>query len=137
MDHIQEKLPFLLTQVERPGRYTGNEINAIKKSWEDANCRICLVYPDSYEVGMPFIGFQILYHIINKSEGLLAERAFSPWVDMEALLREHQVPLFSLESKHALSEFDLVGFTLQYEMTYTNILNALELSGIPVFSKVR
>jgi radical SAM family uncharacterized protein/radical SAM-linked protein len=137
MDHIQEKIPFLLTQVERPGRYTGNEINAIKKSWEDANCRLCLVYPDSYEVGMPFIGFQILYHILNKNEGIIAERAFSPWVDMEALLREHHVPMFSLESKHALSEFDLVGFTLQYEMTYTNILNALELSGIPVYSKDR
>ena len=131
-DRIQENLSFLLTQVERPGRYTGNEINIIKKSWDDTECRICLVYPDAYEVGMPFIGYQILYHILNKKEGILAERAFSPWVDMEKLLRKHKVPMFSLESKRALSDFDLVGFTLQYEMTYSNILNALDLSNIPV-----
>jgi radical SAM family uncharacterized protein/radical SAM-linked protein len=137
MDKIQEKLPFLLTQVERPGRYTGNEINAQLKNWDDAVCRVCLVFPDSYEVGMPFLGYQILYHILNKKEGILADRAFSPWVDMEGLLREHHVPLFSLESKKALSEFDLVGFTLQYEMTYSNILNALELSNIPVYAKDR
>ena len=132
IDRIQENLSFLLTQVERPGRYTGNEINTIKKSWENAECRVCLVYPDAYEVGMPFIGYQILYHILNKKDGILAERAFSPWVDMEKLLREREVPLFSLESKHALSDFDLVGFTLQYEMTYSNILNALDLSNIPI-----
>jgi len=137
IDRIQENLPFLLTQVERPGRYTGNEINTIKKPWENAECRVCLVYPDAYEVGMPFIGFQILYHILNEKKGVIAERAFSPWVDMENLLRTHRVPLFSLESKHALSDFDLVGFTLQYEMTYTNILNTLDLSNIPLRNKDR
>ncbi|MCD6336737.1 MAG: TIGR03960 family B12-binding radical SAM protein [Candidatus Marinimicrobia bacterium] len=137
MDRIQEKLPFLLTQVERPGRYTGNEINAQLKNWDDSDYRVCLVFPDSYEVGMPFLGYQMLYYILNKKEGILADRAFSPWVDMENLLRKHRVPLFSLESKKALSEFDLVGFTLQYEMTYSNILNVLELSNIPVFAKDR
>ena len=96
-----------------------------------------MVYPDSYEVGMPFIGYQILYHIINKLPGVLADRAFSPWVDMEELMRKEGVPLFSLEQKKPLSEFDLVGFTLQYEMTYSNVLNALELSGIPIRSKER
>jgi len=134
---IQEKLPFLLSRVERPGRYTGNEINVRKKNWDENDCRVCLVYPDSYEVGMPFIGFQILYHIMNKKDGVLADRAFSPWIDMEALLREHDVPMFSLEQKRSLKEFDLIGFTLQYEMTYSNILNALYLSGIPVKSKDR
>ncbi|RKY54837.1 MAG: TIGR03960 family B12-binding radical SAM protein [Candidatus Neomarinimicrobiota bacterium] len=137
MDRIQEKLPFLLTQVERPGRYTGNEINAQLKNWDDSDYRVCLVFPESYEVGMPFLGYQMLYYILNKKEGILADRAFSPWVDMENLLRKHRVPLFSLESKKALSEFDLVGFTLQYEMTYSNILNVLELSNIPVFAKDR
>ena len=132
IDRIQENLPFLLTQVERPGRYTGNEINTIIKSWDDAECRVCLVYPDAYEVGMPFLGYQILYHILNEKDGILAERAFSPWVDMEKLLRERNVPLFSLESKRGLADFDLVGFTLQYEMTYSNILNVLDLSNIPV-----
>lgn len=137
MDLINKKIPYLLTQVEKPGRYTGNEINVIKKDWDKTPMRICLVYPDSYEVGMPFIGYQILYHILNKAEGILAERAFSPWVDMEELLRKEQVPLFSLETKHSLKDFDLIGFTLQYEMTYTNILNALDLSGIPIRNKDR
>lgn len=132
MNQINEKLPFLLTKAEHPGRYTGNEINVSKKDWDSNPVRVCLVYPDAYEVGMPFIGYQILYHILNKQKGVLAERAFSPWVDMEALMREHKVPLFSLESKHALSDFDAVGFTLQYEMTYSNVLNAMDLGGIPV-----
>ena len=137
MDRIDQRLPLLLNRVERPGRYTGNEINILKKNWDKTPCRVCLVYPDAYEVGMPFIGYQILYHIINEQNGILAERAFSPWVDMEALLREEDLPLFSLESKHALSEFDLVGFTLQYEMTYSNILNALDMSNIPLRNKDR
>ncbi len=137
MTKISEKLPLLLSKVEKPGRYTGNEINVRSKSWDENPCRVCLVYPDSYEVGMPFIGFQIMYHIMNEHEGVLADRSFSPWVDMEALLREHHVPMFSLEQKRSLKEFDLVGFTLQYEMTYSNILNALELSGIPIRNKDR
>ena len=131
-DIIKNKLPYLLTQVEKPGRYTGNEINVINKNWESNPFRVCLVYPDSYEVGMPFIGYQILYHILNKANGILADRAFAPWVDMEALLREENVPLFSLEAKKGLKDFDLVGFTLQYEMTYSNVLNILDLSDIPV-----
>ncbi len=131
-DRINQKLPYLLTQVEKPGRYTGNEINVVKKDWSENPMRVCLVYPDSYEVGMPFIGYPILYNILNRSEGILAERAFAPWVDMEELLRNENIPMFSLESKHALKEFDLVGFTLQYEMIYSNILNIMDLSGIPI-----
>lgn len=137
MDMINKKLPYILSQVEKPGRYIGNEINVIKKEWNEISMRVCLFYPDSYEVGMPFIGYQILYHILNQAEGILAERAFSPWVDMEALLRKEQVPLFSLETKHPLKDFDLVGFTLQYEMTYSNILNALDLSNIPIRNSER
>ena len=137
MNLILKKLPFLLNGVERPGRYTGNEINVIKKKWDKCDCKVCLVYPDSYEIGMPFIGYQILYHILNRTNGVLAERAFSPWIDMEAQLRDKNVPLFSLESKRALSEFDLVGFTLQYEMTYSNVLNTMDLAGIPVRNSER
>lgn len=137
MSRIKNILPRLLSCVERPGRYIGNEIFMQKKSWEDAVCRTCLVYPDTYEVGMPFLGFQILYHILNRSETLLAERCFSPWTDMEAALREAKVPLFSLETQRPLREFDIVGITLQYEMTYTNILNILDLAGIPLFSRER
>ncbi|MBN2781293.1 MAG: TIGR03960 family B12-binding radical SAM protein, partial [Candidatus Marinimicrobia bacterium] len=137
MDLLQQRLPFLLTQVERPGRYTGNEINVTLDESKDSPCRVCLVYPDTYEVGMPFIGHQILYHILNRDKRITAERCFSPWVDMEELLRQNRLPLFSLESKRGLNTFDIVGFTLQYEMTYTNILNILDLSHIPLFSDER
>ena len=133
MSHtVTEKLAPLLLRVERPGRYIGNEINIRNIPWEEADCRVCLFYPDTYEVGMPFIGFQILYHIINEHEHCLADRGFSPWPDMEALLRENNIPLYGLESKRPLKDFDIIGFTLQYEMTYTNILNALDIAGIPL-----
>ena len=137
MSIISNTLPLLLSQVERPGRYIGHEINIQITPWDTTSCRVCLVYPDTYEVGMPFIGYQILYHIINSKKDFLAERCFSPWVDMEKELRKHNVPLFSLESQHPLNAFDIVGFTLQYEMTYTNILNALDLSHIPIYAAER
>lgn len=125
-------LSFLLSNVEKPGRYIGHEINMIKKNWSEADIKTCLIYPDTYEVGMPFLGFQILYHIINKNPHFLAERCFAPWTDMEALLRGKNLPLFSLENKQALNEFDVLGVTLQYEMTYTNILNIFDLGHVPI-----
>lgn len=137
MQTVVQKLAPLLPRVERPGRYIGNEINIRSISWKKADCRVCLFYPDIYEVGMPFIGFQILYHIINEREHLLADRCFSAWPDMEALLRENNIPLYGLESKRPLVDFDIIGFTLQYEMTYTNILNALDISGIPLHAGER
>jgi radical SAM family uncharacterized protein/radical SAM-linked protein len=134
---LADKLSFLLPRVERPGRYIGNEINMLRKEWEKADCRVCLIYPDTYEIGMAFTGYHILYHILNKKDKCLAERAFSPWPDMEELMRKENIPLYSLESMRPIRQFDIIGFTLQYEMTFTNILNVLDLSGIPLLSSDR
>jgi len=121
---------YILPRVSKPGRYTGGELNSIRK--EDAEVRLALVYPDSYEVGMSYsVGFGILYHIINRLPWAAAERAYAPWSDLEALLREHELPLCSLESQLPLCEFDVVGFTLQYELHYSNILRMLDRGGIP------
>ncbi len=129
---IEEKiLPF----VEKPGRYIGNEFNIIVKP--DARIRIALCFPDIYEIGMSYIGFKILYNIVNKIEWASAERVYAPWVDAEEIMRKENIPLFSLETKRPLKFFDVVGFTFQYELHYTNVLNILELGGIPVFSKDR
>ncbi|RKY89256.1 TIGR03960 family B12-binding radical SAM protein, partial [candidate division KSB1 bacterium] len=119
-----------LLSVSKPGRYTGNELNVIKKNQEEVLFRIALCFPDVYEVAFPYLGFQILYHIINKHPRWAAERVYAPWVDMENLMRQKNVPLFSLETKTPVKEFDALGFTLQYELHYTNILNMLDLSGI-------
>jgi radical SAM family uncharacterized protein/radical SAM-linked protein len=127
----------ILTRVEKPGRYTGGELNMIRKKPEDTDINICFAYPDLYEVGMPFQGFQQLYHIVNSKKNYAAERVFAPWPDMETALRSNQIPLFSLENQKPVYSFDIVGFTLQYEMTYTNILNMLDLSCMPVKSADR
>ena len=126
-------LPFVL----KPGRYIGNEINIISKNECDVSIRFALAFPDVYEIGMSYQGYDILYHILNKEEDIWAERVFAPWTDMEKKLREHSVPLYSLESFTPLKDFDIIGFTLQYELTYTNILNMLDLSGIPLWQKER
>ncbi|HEX9016227.1 MAG TPA: TIGR03960 family B12-binding radical SAM protein [Chloroflexota bacterium] len=127
----------ILPRVSKPARYTGGELNSIRKEWASATARIALVYPDVYEVGMSNLGLQILYSRVNDVPGLLAERSYAPWVDMEALMREAGVPLFSLESRTPLSEFDLVGISLSLELTYTNVLNILDLAGLPVLARER
>lgn len=127
----------ILPSVQKPARYAGGELNEIKKDWDKTAIKVCLCYPDTYEVGMSNMGLQILYHIINQTDFALAERAYTPWPDMEAKLRENKLPLYSLESFKPLSEFDLVGFSLQHELTYTNLINMLDLSGIPIYSKDR
>ncbi|MGY0394053.1 MULTISPECIES: TIGR03960 family B12-binding radical SAM protein [unclassified Fusobacterium] len=119
-----------LLKVEKPGQYLGNEINSIHKEKFDA--RMCLFFPDIYEVGMSNLGIRILYSILNRVEGFSLERGFSPMEDMEKIMRENGVPMFSLESKTPLKEFDVVGFSLSYEMCYPNVLNALDLAGIPL-----
>lgn len=127
----------ILSKVTKPGRYTGGEVNIINKNPSDVDIRFGLCFPDVYEVGMSHLGIKILYHKINEREDSYCERAFAPWSDMETLMRENNIPLYALESKDGLNEFDFVGFTLQYEMSYTNILNMLDLSEIPLLSADR
>jgi radical SAM family uncharacterized protein len=122
----------ILHQVNRPARYTGGEWNSIVKDWETIPVRLALAYPDSYEIGMSNMAVPILYDIINRRPDALAERVYAPWVDMEALMRRRGIPLYSLESKHPLKEFDIIGFSLGYELSYTNVLNMLDLAGIPL-----
>ena len=111
----------LLKQVEKPIRYTGEEINMCKKCLDDIRFRYCFCFPDVYEIGMSHLGLRILYDLYNRRDDTYCERAFAPWVDMEELMRKNNVPLFSLETKTSLNEFDMIGFTLQYEMSFTNI----------------
>lgn len=134
---IKTFLDRYLITVSKPGRYTGGEFNQIIKDWQSTEVHVCLSFPDIYDIGLPNLGMSILYETINKREDSLAERAYSPWTDMEDLLRSHDMPLFSLESKTPLNEFDIVGFTLPYETLYTNLLNMLDLGGIPIHSSER
>lgn len=127
----------ILPIVEKPSRYLGTELNTVHKNLSDIDLRICLAFPDSYDIGLGNLGLQILYHILNRDPGIWAERAFAPNTDMEAQLRRRGIPFFSLESRTPLREFDAVGFTLQWELTYTNILNMLQMGGIPVLSEER
>ncbi len=122
----------LLGTVARPCRYTNSEWNSVRKDHSKAKARFCLCYPDVYEVGMSHLGLKILYHILNSHPDYLAERAFAPWTDMEAALREAGLPLISLESSVPLRDFDVIGFTLACELTYTNLFTMLDLGGIPI-----
>ena len=122
----------LIARVAKPARYTGGELNSITKAWDEHAVRVCLAYPDIYDLGMANLGLMILYDIVNARADALAERVFSPWTDMETLLREHGEPLRSLESRHAVHEFDVLGISLQYEASYTNVLNMLDLAQIAV-----
>ncbi len=125
------------SQIRRPGRYLGNEINAVRKDLSKVEVSIALVFPDTYEIGMSHLGLKILYNLLNREPWIACERAFSPWIDMEEALRREKIPLASLESGRPLSNFDIVGFSIQHELCYTNILNILDLSGIPFLSSER
>lgn len=127
----------MLSSVTKPARYTGGEINVVKKDKNAVDIRFAMCFPDVYEVGMSHLGIKILYHKINERNDAYCERAFAPWDDMEQVMRSNGVPLFALESKDSLKDFDFVGFTLQYEMSYTNIVNMLDLSNIPLLSEER
>ena len=137
MPSIAKEVDRLLPRVSKPPRYLGNEWNAVIKDPAGVDLRVLLAFPDVYEVGMSHLGLKILYHIINQREDMLAERVYSPWIDMEDLLRQEGLPLFSLENKLPAADFDIIGFTLQYELSYTNILNMLDLAGIPLKARDR
>ena len=136
MDY-REALDSILPLVEKPARYVGGEWNAVRKNEEEINTRIALCFPDTYEIGMSHLGLKILYSLLNNRAGWAAERVYAPWPDMEAKLRERDIPLLSLESYTPLCKFDVVGFSLQYEMTYTNVLTMLDLGGIPIHTSER
>jgi len=130
---VEEVLPA----VSKPSRYIGMEWNAVKKDPSLAKVKVALAFPDTYEIGMSHLGLKILYQILNRRPEFLAERAYAPWVDAEQLLRERRIPLCTMESGYSLADFDLIGFTLQYELSYTTILNMLDLAGIPLRSEER
>lgn len=139
--HLNEQQMMLLERmldgVQKPARYMGGEMNAMTKPWDTADVRFAFCFPDTYEIAMSHLGMKILYHIINSAPHYLCERVCMPWVDLADQLRHERLPLFSLESRHFVREFDIVGFTLQYEMSFTNILEMLDLSGIPIDAKDR
>src|SRR4026209_2434488 len=136
-EQIESKLDRILLKVQKPGRYVGGELNSVVKDWDKVSAKVAFVFPDIYDIGVSNVGLKILYDQVNQREDALAERAYAPWLDMEALMREHGIPLYALESKQPLACFDLIGLTLPYETLYTNALNILDLSGIPVRSADR
>lgn len=131
------KLKEALGRVQKPGRYTGGEPGSVYKDKEKVDVRFAFCFPDTYEVGMSFLGEKILYELLNSHENWWCERAFMPWLDMKAEMERLDLPLYTMESKDPLTDFDAVGFTLQYELSYTNILAMLDLAHIPFYAKDR
>lgn len=127
----------ILMQIEKPARYIGNEVNAVMKDGKAVKIRFAMCFPDVYEIGMSHLGIQIIYDMLNWFEDVWCERVYSPWVDLDAIMREKKIPLFALESQEPVKNFNFLGITLQYEMCYTNVLQILELSNIPLFSAQR
>ena len=137
IQQLIEKLEKILPNIQAPGRYTGGEYNQIVKDWNSVDIRVALFFPEIYDLGMSNLGLMILYDLINSQSGYLAERVFAPWIDMEEAMRTEELPLYSLETKHPLSAFDILAVSLPYESLYTNLLNGLDLAGLPVFSADR
>lgn len=136
-EQIEVMLERILPRVAKPGRYTGGEYNQVVKDWAEIEYKVALAFPDIYDLGMSNLGLMIMYDIINKHKNLLAERVYCPWDDMEAVMREREIPLFSLETKHPIREFDMLAISLPYEQLYTNALNLIDLAGLPVRAKDR
>ncbi len=136
-EEIRKSLSKNLLKVQKPGRYIGGEFNQNKKEWDSVQIHFALAFPDIYDIGLPNLGLSILYNEINKRSDCLAERVYSPWADMEQVMRENEIPSYTLESNHAIKDFDFLGITLPYETLYTNALNLLDLGNIPLFSKDR
>ena len=127
----------ILLSIDKPARYIGNEMNSVEKNKEEVEVRFAMCFPDVYEIGMSHLGIQILYDMFNRRKDVWCERVYSPWTDLDKIMREKDIPLFALESQDPIKEFDFLGFTIQYEMCYTNILQVLELSQIPLLAKDR
>ena len=127
----------ILLSIQQPARYIGGEVNMVKKDPSAVDVRFAMCFPDVYDIGMSHLGIQILYDMFNKYEDVYCERVYSPWTDLDKIMREKHIPLFALESQDPVKEFDFLGITLQYEMCYTNILQVLELSGIPLHAEDR
>ena len=136
-EQIETSLERILLKVQKPGRYVGGELNSIVKDWDRIDTRIAFVFPDIYDIGISNLGLQILYDLVNQRPDALAERAYAPWVDMEEQMRVNAIPLYSLETKHALADFDILAFSLPYETLYTNALNILDLANIPLRAEQR
>ncbi|MGN0476740.1 MAG: TIGR03960 family B12-binding radical SAM protein [Ruminococcus sp.] len=134
---INKEVEKYLLKVQKPGKYVGGELNSVIKDKKDVNLRFAFCFPDTYEVGMSHLGMKILYSQFNSIPDIWCERVFAPWIDMEEIMRQHNIPLYALESGDPISEFDFIGFTLQYELSFTNVLNMLKLGNIPVCSKDR
>ncbi|KEI79724.1 Fe-S oxidoreductase [Clostridium botulinum A2 117] len=134
MNRISDDVLF---RVEKPARYIGGELNSYNKDLNDIDIRYAFCFPDVYEVGMSHLGMKILYYILNERKDIFCERVFAPWPDMEKIMREENIPLYGLESKDPIKDFDFIGFTLQYEMSYTNILNMLDLAGVTIRASKR
>ena len=133
----KKKLEKLMLSVQKPGRYSGGEINSVIKDKNAVDVRFAFCFPDTYEIGMSHLGMKILYSQFNDREDIWCERVFAPWIDFEQIMRENDIPLFALESRDPIKDFDIIGFTLQYELSYTNVLNMLSLAGIPLKSSER
>ncbi len=134
---IETRLDRFLLQVEKPGRYVGGEYNSVVKRWDQTDIKVALAFPDIYDLGMSNLGIMNLYHQVNLQDDMLAERVFSPWLDMETVMRAQSIPLYSLESKRPIRDFDLLGISLPYEQLYTNAVNLLDLAGLPILSRDR
>lgn len=133
----EKRFEELIMSVQKPGRYSGGELNSVIKDKSAVDVRFAFCFPDTYEIGMSHLGMKILYSLFNEREDIWCERVFAPWIDFEEVMRKNNIPLFALESRDPVSEFDFVGFTLQYELSYTNLLNMLDLAKIPMWSKER
>ena len=127
----------ILMKVDKPARYIGNEVNSVMKNKDEVDIRFAFVFPDVYEIGMSHLGIQILYDMLNRRDDIWCERVYSPWTDLDKIMREENIPLFALESQDPIKDFDFIGITIQYEMCYTNILQVLDLAQIPMFAKDR
>ena len=133
----ESRIEAILEKVQKAPRYTGGEMNTRVKPWDQAALHYGFCFPDTYEVGMSHLGMKILYGLVNAQPWAVCERFFMPWTDMMELMKQEQVPLFSVESRKPLSDFDMIGFTLQYEMSYTNILAMMELGHVHILAKDR